>query len=173
MNNKRNYVFAKTLGALMPAITRPVFEKFGFQRAALLSEWDVIIGEPLSQFTAPEQIKWPKVHDDHVGDETRKEVRAREGATLVIRVEGPVSLEVQHQSQQIIERINSYFGYRAVSQIRILQAPLERRKVKPQTRALDLDKPVQNEAKLPEMDDRLELALKRMWRGIQSRKIND
>ena len=39
-------------------------------------------------------------------------------------MDGPLAIELQHQSDQFIERINGYFGYRAIAELRILQAPL-------------------------------------------------
>ena len=57
---------------------------------------------------------WPRrVHEDDP-----------EPATLVLRVEGPVALEIQHLSGVIIERVNRFFGWRAVGRIQIRQAPL-------------------------------------------------
>ena len=47
-----------------------------------------------------------------------------EPATLVLRVEGPVALEIQHLSGVIIEKVNRFFGWRAVGRIQIRQAPL-------------------------------------------------
>src|SRR2546430_1201416 len=55
---------------------------------------------------------------------------ARGPATLVLRVEGPVALEIQHLSGVIIERVNRFFGWRAVGRIQIRQAPLMRREKK-------------------------------------------
>ena len=49
-----------------------------------------------------------------------------EGATLVLRVDGPRAIEVQHRSGKILDRVNTYFGYRAVAEMRILQAPVVR-----------------------------------------------
>ena len=45
----------------------------------------------------------------------------------MLRVEGPRAIEVQHRSGQILERVNAYFGYRAVAEMRILQAPVARK----------------------------------------------
>ena len=97
----------------------------------------------------------------------------KKGATLVLRVEGPAALEVQHQAPQIIERINSYFGYRAIEDIRILQAPLERSGPQEPVKRFDLDQPIANETRLDMADERMEGAFKRLWRGIQTRKINN
>ena len=51
----------------------------------------------------------------------------------MLRVEGPVALEIQHLSGVIIEKVNRFFGWRAVGRIQIRQAPLRRRgpKVRP------------------------------------------
>ena len=48
----------------------------------------------------------------------------RPGAVLVLRVEPARALDVQYKAQQILERINVFFGYRAVAELRIIQAPL-------------------------------------------------
>ena len=161
---------ARTVGQFLPAITRPVFEKFGFQRAALLTDWDMIVGEPLCHFTAPEQIKWQGGNNEQAEIE---QFGQKSGATLIVRVEGPAALEVQHSTPQIIERINGYFGYKAISSIRILQAPMTAKSIKSNKKTVDLDKPLPNEPEVKDVDDRLQIALKRLWRGIQSRKIND
>ncbi len=166
--SNKNYVSAKAVGAFVPEITRPVFEKFGFQKAALLTDWRTIMGEPLANFTAPERIKWSGSGKGNSGSEDTQSG----GTTLIIRVEGPAALEVQHQTPQIIERINRYFGYRAVTDIRILQAPLARDLCSPR-KQVDLDKEIENEAEIPIEDERLKVALSRLWRGIQSRKINE
>lgn len=162
-------VGAKTVGHYLPSITRPVFEKFGFQRAALLTDWDTIVGEPLCHFTAPEQIKWQKSSNEQAEIEQHGQ---KSGATLIIRVEGPAALEVQHQAPQIMERINGYFGYKAIGSIRILQAPLNKKLPGKEKKAANLDAVMPGEPDVGDVDDRLENALKRLWRGIQLRKIN-
>lgn len=163
------YTGPKMVGSFVANVTRPVFEKFGFQRAALLTDWKSIIGEPLCHFTAPEEIKWPHGKDGKVAAEQQGQ---KSGAVLVIRVEGPAALEVQHQAPQIMDRINSYFGYKAVASIRILQAPLAKIAKTTPVKRIDLDAPIPSEADIDDVDERLETALKRLWRGIQSRKIN-
>jgi hypothetical protein len=74
----------------------------------------------------PDRVVWPKHRDDAEQDSPHKGHRV-EGAILVLRVEGPRAIEVQHRSGQILERVNSYFGYRAVAEMRILQAPVTRK----------------------------------------------
>lgn len=162
----RRRKFAQTLGALAPEVTRPVFEKFGFQRAALMTDWADIIGAPLCHFTAPEEIRWQGAK----GSDEALEMGCPPPATLVIRVEGPAALEVQHQTRQIMERINGYFGYKVVGDIRLLQAPLPAKKEVPEIKRYDLDKAIVGEPRLDVGDERLSNALQRMWRGIEAKK---
>jgi hypothetical protein len=71
-----------------------------------------------TDFTAPERIKWPRGSADADG------TGASGGATLVVRVEPARALDVEYRSAEIIDRINRYFGYRAVANLRLVQAPL-------------------------------------------------
>ncbi len=49
----------------------------------------------------------------------------------MLRVEGPRAIEVQHRVGQILERVNLYFGYRAITEMRILQAPVAKTAPRP------------------------------------------
>ena len=98
----------------------------GFATTSLLSEWGTIVGAELAQFTMPDRVVWPKRRDEAQVADAPKGHRV-EGATLVLRVEGPRAIEVQHRSGQILERVNAYFGYRAIAEMRILQAPVARK----------------------------------------------
>jgi hypothetical protein len=113
----------KALGSFLPALTRKAFAKYGFSTAALLTDWVAIAGPELAAYTAPERLTWPRglARPDA---ETGEPGRGRQGARLVLRVDGGRSLDVQHMAHQIIERINAYFGYAAVAELRILQAPV-------------------------------------------------
>jgi hypothetical protein len=56
------------------------------------------------------------------------EGQPQEPATLVLRVEGPMALEIQHSSDVILARVNRFFGWSAVGRLALRQAPLSRRK---------------------------------------------
>ncbi len=113
---------SRALGSFVARLTQKSFEKYGFSTAALLTDWPAIAGRELASFTLPERLKWPRNVDAY--SETSDAGKGRPGATLILRVDGPRAIEVQYQSAQIAERINAYFGYRAVSEIRFIQAPL-------------------------------------------------
>lgn len=115
----------RAVGSFVPKLTQKAFEKYGFSAATLLTDWTSIVGGDLASYTAPERLKWPRGVDAY-GD-VADGASGRPGATLVLRVDGPRALEVEHRARQILERINAYFGYRAVAEMRIVQAPITRR----------------------------------------------
>ena len=115
---------AKRVGEFVPNVMRPAFEKFGFPAAAILTEWSAIAGADLAAFTAPEKLKWPR------REQAQDDGGPQKGAMLILRVSGARALEVDHMRPRIIERINASFGYRAVSEIRIIQGPIPEKTVK-------------------------------------------
>lgn len=117
---------AKSVGSLLPKITKAVFEKHGFPAVALLTDWPAIAGAELASFTCPEKLTWPKREyrapdEDFAARKTRKPAR---GITLKLRVEGHRALEIEYGKEELLDRINRYFGYRAVTDLRIVQGPV-------------------------------------------------
>ena len=150
---------AKSVGEFVPALMKPAFEKYGFPAAAILTDWAAIAGTELAAFTAPERLKWPRKtsSDTECGGQ---------GATLILRVDGPRALEVEHLRPRLIERINASFGYRAVADIRVLQAPLLRRDA-PKSRALP-PQPASMAVFTGFREDRVREALARIAAGIEA-----
>lgn len=111
------------LGSFVAKLTGKAFEKYGFSAVALLTDWRTIVGADLADCTQPDRLKWPRNVDAYT--ETAAADRGRPGATLVLRVDSGRSLDVQYRSAEIIDRINAYFGYRAVAELRFIQAPIE------------------------------------------------
>ncbi len=105
------------IGNFVPDVTRKAFEKHGFPAGRLAADWTAIVGPALAHFTRPEKIKWPRPVED------AEEAEAA-GATLVLRVDGARALEVQYRAAQIMEKINGFLGYRAITEIRLVQAPI-------------------------------------------------
>ena len=113
----------RAVGSFLPALTRKAFEKYGFSTAALVTDWVRIVGRELAAATAPERLKWPRgVAPADV--EGNAPGQGRRGATLILRVDGGLSLDVQHKARQIIERINGYLGYGAVARLKLEQGRL-------------------------------------------------
>jgi len=113
---------AKAVGSFVPRLTKKVMEKYGFSTAALLTDWATIVGADLARHTRPNKLKWPRAVEAY--GETPAGQSGRPGATLHLMVDAARALDVQYKGRQIIDRINAYFGYRAIADLRIEQVPL-------------------------------------------------
>ncbi len=92
-------------------VTRPVFGKHGFAGGALVVDWPAIVGSAVASHTLPVRIKFPP--------------KDRSEGTLMVKVDsGAFALEVQHLEPLILDRINGYFGWKAVARLKLLQGPL-------------------------------------------------
>ena len=74
------------------------------------------MGAEIAAHSEPIKIQWLRPAN---GEE-------REPGTLVLRVEGPAAIEIQHLANVICERVNRFLGWRAVARIALRQAPLRR-----------------------------------------------
>jgi len=108
------------LGQLVGKTIADALARQGFASTGVVTHWPEIVGAEIADHAEPMRMIWPRrVHEDDP-----------DPATLVLRVEGPVALEIQHLSGVIIEKVNRFFGFRAVGRIQIRQAPLARREKK-------------------------------------------
>ena len=121
---RRTGLNVKAVGSFLPGLTARAFEKFGFSTAQLVMDWPTIVGKDVALLSAPERLKWPPRRELDAGAVAAESERQRRGATLVLRVEGARALDIQYQSRQILERVNAHFGYAAVTELRLVQAPL-------------------------------------------------
>src|SRR6202158_1201454 len=114
--SKPSRSFPRPLSELLGATLSDALKSQGFASAEIVARWGVIVGPAVDSQSEPIKINWPRP----VGGE------APEPATLVLRVEGPAALEIQHLSAVILERVNRFFGWQAIGRIALRQAPLRR-----------------------------------------------
>jgi hypothetical protein len=107
---------ARPVGEAVSALLDPVLRRKAGMTIGLLDAWPEIVGARLEAATRPEKLVWPPATD--AGDGRLKP------AVLVVACEGAAALRLQHQSGEIVERINVFFGYPAVDRLRILQKPV-------------------------------------------------
>jgi hypothetical protein len=113
--------FSRAVGAYIPKVVAAAFEKFGFHTAEIMTSWETIVGADLGRMTRPESIKWPRGAKSRAGGD--EDGGRAAGATLIVACDPAFALEVSYRTQDIVDRINRYFGYRAIAQLRVLQAP--------------------------------------------------
>ncbi len=97
----------KSLAELAGKINNRAFRRFGFAKSDILLHWKEIVGEVLARSSLPERLVMPK----------NNEKSLRKGGVLNIRVEGSYAPEMQHLEPLVIDRINSYYGFKAVERL--------------------------------------------------------
>ena len=100
----------RALAADVPHIVKPALGKRGFVEGQLVAQWADVVGSDLARRMMPEKLTFPSGQ--------------RRDGTLRLRVAPGFALEVQHREPQILERLNTFFGYRALARLVLVQGPL-------------------------------------------------
>jgi hypothetical protein len=119
--SKPGRISAKPLSLLLSDVFKDAYAKQGFAARELVTRWAEIAGQDVAAHSEPLRLQWPRP----------VEGQEQEPATLVLRVEGPMALEIQHKSDIILERVNRFLGWSAVGRLALRQAPLSRRERTP------------------------------------------
>lgn len=144
----------RSLAAPLAKVTGPILRRRGLASAHVVSKWSEIMGPQMAAQSIPQR---------YVADR-------RGGGTLHVRVGGGWATEFQHLEPQIIERINTFFGYRAVSRLVLKQGPVPQRK----RRARQAEAPDDGTAAPVTVDDEaLRAALQRLGRAVRARPISN
>ena len=101
----------RAIGELTPAIGRTAFRRFGFVQSSVVTRWGEIVGPIHAQHCAPESIRFPP------GEKA-------DGILQLVVSPGHAPL-IQHVTEEIIERVNRFFGYRAVARVKIRQGEVQ------------------------------------------------
>ena len=143
-------------------LTRPVFSRYGFAYAEVLGQWAAIVVEELGQVSVPERIRWPRATGSS-GDGVKR------GGTMVLRVAEGRALEFQHMVPRIMERINGFYGYEAITALKILQGPVTPPAAAKRQPAPEIDPQVLGDQAEAIHDEALRAALLRLGTAVSQR----
>jgi len=120
---------ARPVSDLAAAILDPVLRRRTGISIGLVQSWEEIVGPRLASRTRPEKLQWPRRMSED--DPFRP-------ATLIVAAEGVAALHLQHETGEVIARVNAFLGFAAVDRIRIVQKPVlaNERPPRPRPRAL-------------------------------------
>jgi len=112
---------SRAIGDLMPEIGRTAFRRFGFVQSSVVTRWPEIVGPRHARVCSPEAIRFPP------GEKV-------EGILELVVIPAHAPL-IQQVIPEIIERVNRFFGYRAVARVKLRQGavtpPADTRPAKP------------------------------------------
>ncbi len=116
-NIRRNRQARPLADFVTPGIAE-VCGRVGFSVVEVVTHWDEIVGPDLAPHSQPLKLQWPRQEDGGP-------------ATLVVRVTGAYAIEMQYAAPIVLERINTYFGWRCVGRLMLRQGPVPARYARP------------------------------------------
>ncbi|MFI4984076.1 MAG: DUF721 domain-containing protein [Rickettsiales bacterium] len=101
------YYGTKNFKDLSASLTKAAFTQHGMSNIKIIQNWPIIVGKELAKLSFPQRIAFkPNQKVDGV---------------LYIAVSNPgFSLSLQAQESLLVEKIATFFGYRAVGRIKIV-----------------------------------------------------
>ena len=123
MHNKENNKFKnftqglKPFSSSIPKTLKKYLKKGGYNYSNIVDNWTTIMGKKISGSCYPITVKMSK---------------EMKNGTLVLNVLHGKELEVEYSKKEIVDRINSFFGYNCIKKIelKIVQEQIKNNKVK-------------------------------------------
>jgi len=104
-NETRTYVQGlRQFGKTLPRGVRGILKKSGFNYSEIIGKWDMFAGKNISNNCYPKSIKM---------------VRGNSHGTLLLMVKRGNEINVEYSKKDIIDKINSYFGYKLINEIKL------------------------------------------------------
>ncbi len=104
---KRHYsLFPKPLAKGLVAPVSDALHKRGFDHEAILHYWPQVVGKELAAHSCPVKLR-------HAKNEAHTQ--------LIVKVSPAYSLILSHQSEQALQRLTQFLGYRPAARITLVQ----------------------------------------------------
>ena len=106
-NNKESKTYVQGLrsfGNTLPRSIRGILKKNGYNYSEIISKWNLLVGRDISNSCHPKSIKM---------------TQGNKNGTLVLSVERGNEINIEYSKKEIINKINSYFGYELINEIRL------------------------------------------------------
>ena len=106
-NNKESKTYVQGLrsfGNTLPRGVKGLLKKNGYNYSEIISKWNFLVGKEISDYSVPLTIKM---------------AQGNTNATLILAIERGNELNIEYSKNEIINKINSYFGYKFISTIKL------------------------------------------------------
>ena len=106
-NNKETKSYVQGLrpfGNTLPRGIRGILRKNGYNYSEIIGKWNIFAGKDISGYCYPKSIKMKN---------------EKSNGTLILGVERGNEINVEYSKKIIIDRINSYFGYKLIGDIKL------------------------------------------------------
>ena len=112
----RTYVQGlRSFGSTLPRGVKGILKKNGYNYSEIISKWNMLVGKDISICAHPISIKMKK-GDTH--------------GTLVLAIKRGDEINIEYSKKEIINKINSYFGYKLINEVKLQTINSESKKTK-------------------------------------------
>mgnify|MGYP001252976389 CR=1 FL=1 len=116
-NNKESKSYVQGLrqfGNTLPRGVKGILKKNGYNYSEIISKWHLLVGKEISNISFPKSIKMKKRNSS---------------GTLILAIKRGDEINVEYSKREIIDKINSYFGYKLIDEIKLQATNSEHKKV--------------------------------------------
>ena len=106
-NNKESKTYVQGLrpfGNTLPRGLKGILKKNGYNYSEIISKWNILVGSDISNYCYPKTIKMKN---------------GNENGMLILSVERGNEINIEYSKREIINKVNSYFGYKLINEIRL------------------------------------------------------
>ena len=106
-NNKESKTYVQGLrpfGNTLPRGVRGILKKNGYNYSEIINKWNMLVGKDISSYSYPKSIKMKKGGSSGI---------------LTLAITRGNEINIEYSKNEIINKINSYFGYRLINEIRL------------------------------------------------------
>ena len=106
-NNRESKTYVQGLrsfGNTLPRSVKNILKKNGYNYSEIINKWNLLVGGDISNCCRPKSIKM---------------TRGNKSGTLILSIERGNEINVEYSKKEIINKINSYFGYKLINEIRL------------------------------------------------------
>ena len=116
--NKQSRTYVQGLrpfGNTLPRGLKGILKKNGYNYSEIISKWNLLVGKDISDCAYPKSIKMKKRDSN---------------GTLVLAIKRGDEINIEYSKREIIDKINSYFGYKLINEIKLQTFNSESKKTK-------------------------------------------
>jgi hypothetical protein len=111
MHNKQNNKESKTyvqglrpFGNTLPRGVKGILKKNGYNYSEIINKWSFLVGKNIANFCYPKSIKMTNNGKNGI---------------LILYVERGNEINIEYKKNDIINKINSYFGYNLINEVKL------------------------------------------------------
>jgi len=106
-NNRESKTYVQGLrsfGNTLPRGIKGILKKNGYNYSEIINKWNLLVGKNVSSYCYPKSIKVSRTNNNGI---------------LILSVQRGNEIDAEYSKSEIINKINAYFGYKLISEVKL------------------------------------------------------